>query len=61
MELSGPTSEVRERGGDVVGSAPAPVARRVRRRDEFEALSLLLAVLVVLFVLAVTMGAAPLT
>ena len=36
-------------------------ARRVRRRDEFEALSLLLAVLVVLFVLAVTMGAAPLT
>jgi hypothetical protein len=33
----------------------------VGRRDEFEALSLLLAVLVVLFVLAVTMGAAPLT
>jgi hypothetical protein len=61
MELSGPTIEVRERGGDVAGSAPAPVARRVRRRDEFEALSLLLAVLVVLFVLAVTMGAAPLT
>jgi hypothetical protein len=32
----------------------------VGRRDEFEALSLLLAVLVVLF-LAATMGAAPLT
>ena len=61
MQLTGPTIEVRERGGDVVGSAVALIARRVRRRDEFEALSLLLAVLVVLFVLAVTMGAAPLT
>ena len=61
MELTGATIEVREGGGDVAGSAAAPVARRVRRRDEFEALSLLLAVLVVLFVLAVTMGAAPLT
>jgi hypothetical protein len=54
-----PTIEVRERGGDVVGSAVAPVARRVRRRDEFEAIGLLLAVLVVL-VLTVTLGAAPL-
>jgi hypothetical protein len=61
MELTGPTIEVRERGGDVAGGSAAPVARRVRQRDEFEALSLLLAVLVVLFVLAVTMGAAPLT
>jgi len=61
MELTGTTIEVRERGGDVVGHKVAPVARRVRRRNEFEALSLLLAVLVVLFVLAVTMGAAPLT
>ena len=61
MELTGPTIEVRERGGGVAGSAVAPVARRVRRRDEFEAVSLLLAVLVVLFVLAVTMGATPLT
>ena len=61
MELTGPTIEVRERGGDVTGSAAAPVARRVRRRDEFEAVSPLLAVLVVLFGLAVTMGATPLT
>ena len=45
----------------MVDSAPAPVARRVRRCDEFEPLSLLLAILVVLFVLAVTTGAAPLT
>jgi hypothetical protein len=57
MELTGPTSEVRERGGDVVGSAVVPLARRVRRRDDFEALGLLL---VVLLVLTVTMGAAPL-
>jgi hypothetical protein len=60
MELTGPTIEVRERRGGVAGNAVAPVARRVRRRDEFEAVSLLLAVLVVLFVLAVTMGATPL-
>ena len=60
MELTGPTIEVRERGGDVVGSAVALVARRVRRRDEFEAIGLLLAVLVVLLVLTVTLGAAPL-
>jgi len=60
MELTGTTIEVRERGGDVVGSAVGPVARRVRRRDEFEVLGLLLAVLVVLLVLAVTFGAAPL-
>ncbi|HEY5432436.1 MAG TPA: hypothetical protein VIL06_03400 [Coriobacteriia bacterium] len=53
MELTGTTIEVRERGGDVVGSAVVPVARRVRRRDEFEVLGLLL-------VLAVTFGAAPL-
>jgi hypothetical protein len=45
----------------MVGSAVVPVARWVRRRDEFEPLSLLLAILVVLFVLAVTTGAAPLT
>jgi hypothetical protein len=44
----------------VVGSAVVPVARRVRRRDEFEAIGLLLAVLVVLLVLTVTLGAAPL-
>ena len=55
-----PTIEVRERGGGVAGSAVAPVARRVRRRDEFEAIGLLLAVLVVLLVLTVTLGAAPL-
>ena len=59
MELTGPTIEVRERGGDVVGSAVVPLARRVRRRDDFEALGLLLAVLVVLLVLAVTFGTAP--
>jgi hypothetical protein len=61
MELTGPTIEVRERGGGASGNAVAPVARRVRRRDEFEAASLLLAVLVVLFVLALTLGATPLT
>src|SRR5450759_2960083 len=44
MELTGPTIEVRERRGGVAGNAVAPVARRVRRRDEFEAVSLLLAV-----------------
>jgi hypothetical protein len=36
------------------------VAPRVRRRDEFEALGHLLGVLVLLRVLAVTFGAAPL-
>ena len=61
MELTGPTIEVRERGGDVVGRAVVPVARRVRGRDAFDVLGLLLAVLVVLLVLAVTFGAAPLT
>ena len=60
MELTGPTIEVRERRGGVAGNAVVPVARRVRRRDEFEAIGLLLAVLVVLLVLAVTIGAAPL-
>jgi hypothetical protein len=44
MELTGTTIEVRERGGGVAGSAVAPVARRVRRRDEFEAVGLLLVV-----------------
>jgi len=60
MELTGTTIEVRERGGDVVGSAVVPVARRVRGRDEFEVLGLLLGILLVLLVLAVTLGAAPL-
>jgi hypothetical protein len=60
MELTGTTIEVRERGGDVADHAVAPVARRVRGRDEFEALGLLLAVLVVLLVLTATMGVAPL-
>ena len=60
MELTGTTIEVRERSGNVVGSAVVPVAQRVRRRDEFEVLGLLPAVLVVLLVLTVTFGAAPL-
>ena len=60
MELTGPTIELRELGGDVVGHAVAAVARRVRRRDEFEALSLHLALPVVLLVLTVTFAAAPL-
>jgi hypothetical protein len=60
MELTGTTIDVRERGGDVVGSALVPVARGVRRRDEFEVLGLLPAILVVLLVLAVTFGGAPL-
>jgi hypothetical protein len=60
MELTGPTIEVLGRGGDVVGGAVVPVAPRVRGRDEFEALGLLLAVLVVLLVVAMTLGAAPL-
>ena len=60
MELTGTTIEVRERGGDVVGSAVVPVAQRVRRHDDFEVLGLLPAVLVVLLVLTVTFGAAPL-
>jgi hypothetical protein len=60
MELTGTTIEVRERGGDVIGSAVVPLARRVRRPDDFEVLGLLLAVLVVLLVLVVAFGAAPL-
>ena len=60
MELTGPTIEALVRGGDVVGSAVVPVAPRVRGRDEFEALGLLLAVLFVLLVLAATLGSAPL-
>jgi hypothetical protein len=60
MELTGTTIEMPARRGDAVGSAVVPVARRVRRRDEFEVLGLLLAVLLVLLVLAVTLDAAPL-
>jgi hypothetical protein len=59
LELSGPTIEVRERGGDVVGSVVVPVARRVCRRDEFEVLSLLLPFSSSLLVVTVTMAAAP--
>ena len=36
-----------------------PVGRRVRRRDELEALGLLLGILGTLLVLAVTIGVAP--
>jgi hypothetical protein len=60
MELTGPTIEVRERGGGVAGNEVAPAARRVRRRDECEALSLHLALRVVFLVLTVTFAAAPL-
>jgi hypothetical protein len=59
MELTGTTIEVRERGGDAVGGVETLVAPRVRGRDEFEALGLLLGVLLVLVVLTVTFGAAP--
>ena len=59
MELTATTIEVRERGADAVGGVQTLVAPRVRGRDEFEALGLLLGVLFVLLVLAVAVGATP--
>ncbi len=41
------------------GDAVTPVGQRARRREEFEALGLLLGVLGVLLVLALTLGLAP--
>jgi hypothetical protein len=59
MELTAPNVEVREPDGDLAGSALVPVTRLERRRDEIEALGLLVGILLVLLVLTVTLGAAP--
>lgn len=55
------TTPAREPGGELGGGAGILVGRRARRRDEFEALGLLLGILGILLVLAVTVGVAPRT
>jgi len=51
--------EASERGGDSADAAGIPIGRRAQRRNEYDALGLLLGVFGVLFVLAVILGAAP--
>ncbi len=48
--------EARELDRDLSGRAGIPVARRTSRREEFELLGLLLGILLVLLVLALTIG-----
>ena len=50
------TIEARERGGELAGGTGIPVERPARRRDELEMLGLLLGILLVLLVLALTIG-----
>jgi hypothetical protein len=50
------TIEAREHGGDLAGSTGIPDERRAHRRDDLEMLGLLLGVLLVLLVLALTIG-----
>jgi hypothetical protein len=51
--------EAREVDGDLSGRAGIPVARRTSRRDEFELLGLLAGILLILLVLALTLGVGP--
>ncbi|MGO9181148.1 MAG: hypothetical protein ACLQBX_12535 [Candidatus Limnocylindrales bacterium] len=51
--------EARELDGDLTRKAGIPVARRSSRRDEFEVLGLLAGILLVLLVLALTLGVGP--
>ena len=50
------TIDARERGGDLAGSPGIPDERRAHRRDDLEMLGLLLGILLVLLVLALTIG-----
>ena len=47
----------RERGGYLEGRTGTRTGRRVRRRDDYELLGLLVGILLILLVLAVTLGA----
>ncbi|MGC8634119.1 MAG: hypothetical protein ACP5VP_05575 [Candidatus Limnocylindrales bacterium] len=49
--------DVRERDGDRAGGPGIPLEGRARRRDDLEMLGLLLGILLVLLVLALTLGA----
>jgi len=51
--------KARELDGDLTGRAGIPVARRTSRGEEFELLGLLLGILLVLLVLALTIGVGP--
>ena len=51
--------EAREVDGDLTRRAGIPVARRTSRRDEFELLGLLAGILLILLVLALTLGVGP--
>jgi hypothetical protein len=51
--------EARERDGDLTRRAGIPVARRASRGDEFELLGLLVGILLILLVLALTIGVGP--
>jgi uncharacterized membrane protein len=53
------TVKAGERDEALAGEAKIPVAWRTRRRDEVEALGLLVGILVVLLALAVTSAGAP--
>jgi hypothetical protein len=54
------TIEIPEHGRELAGDAGARLEPRARRRDEFEMLGLLLGILGIVFVLALTLGSAPL-
>ncbi|MGO9177848.1 MAG: hypothetical protein ACLQBX_09205 [Candidatus Limnocylindrales bacterium] len=51
--------EAREQIGDLAGRAGTQVGPRTRRREEFELLGLLLGILLILLVLALTIGVGP--
>jgi hypothetical protein len=48
-----------DRAGDLAAGAGMPVVRRARRRDDIEMLGLVLGILLVLLVLALTLGVGP--
>jgi hypothetical protein len=52
--------EIPEHGRELAGDTGARLEPRARRRDELEMLGLLLGILGVVFVLALTLGTAPL-
>ena len=51
--------ESRERGGDLTGRVGIPLARRLSPREEVEPLGLLVGILLILLVLALTLGTGP--
>jgi hypothetical protein len=63
LELESVTSTIdaRAAGRDQASMPTTSTGRRVYRRDEFEVVGLLVAILVVLVILALTLGVTPLT